>query len=369
MTPGPLRWLLMATHVPAGGAGGGMVRYTVEVAAALHRRDDVSLSVAASADAVPYFTDLLGDPARVHAVPTLPTVARSVLERHTRLVERGGPHDVVHGTKHLLPRATSALRLLTVHDMVMVDRPQDFGLLKRRLLTGPYLASVRGAHVLVCVSAATRARLLEEVPGVGGRARVVPLAVSSDLLRARPRAVPALAGRRFAVVVGDASLRKNLGLLVDCWDEVRARVPDAVLAVAGPPSWAASDHGEAFERLAAAGAVLPLGRVPDEELRWCYEHAAVALCPSLLEGFGLPAVEALAFGAPLVTSTDPALVEASGDAALHLPPDDPRAWVVAVSAALERGRPASPPPRPVRTWDEVAAGTVAAARTGLGLPG
>lgn len=356
-----LSWQLLASHVPADGQGGGMVRYVVELATALSRRADVELSVMAAPTAVPFFTGLLGSSERVRALPKLPTVGNALIERYlVRSV--GGPYDVVQGAKHLVPRRSPALRVLTVHDMVLYDRPQDFGPAKRTLLRKPYLASISDADVLICVSEATRERLASQLPTTRARSRVVPNAVSSSLLRAVPREVPELVDKAFAIVVGDASQRKNLPLLVDCWDRVSERVPGAVLAIAGPPDWAGSSHGESFTRLTAEGKVVALGSIPDAALRWCYEHAAVALCPSLLEGFGLPAVEALAFQTPLITSTDPALIEVSGDRALHLPGDRADAWVDAISAALARGRrPTSP--YSVRTWDQVADETVDAVRS------
>lgn len=361
----PLRWLLLASHVPASGQGGGMVRYLVELAAALDRRPDIELSVCVASDAVAYFQRLLRAPERVHTLPALPTLGRALVERHTRRVDRGGPYDVLHGAKHLVPhRSSAAIRVLTVHDMMLHDRPQDFGPVKRTLLRRPYLASATDADLLVCVSEATRARLLSLLPSVSARSVVVPLAVSSALLDAAPQALPELVGRVFAVVVGDASYRKNLALLVDGWEQIRERVPEAILAIAGPSNWAGTSYGESFNRLTAAGSIVSLGRVSDEVLRWLYEHAAVALCPSLLEGFGLPAVEALAFQAPVITSTDAALVEASGPAATHLPPDRPDLWVNAIAAALAPGRESGPPYAP-RTWDQVADDTVSAARNVL----
>lgn len=356
-----LRWHLLASHVPADGQGGGMVRYVVELASALSRREDVELSVLAGRSAVPFFTDLLSSHQRVHALPRMPTVGNALIERYL-VRNAGGPYDVVQGAKHLVPRRSPAMRVLTVHDMVLFDRPQDFGPAKRTLLRRPYLASIVDADAIICVSEATRARLVAQLPMTRHRITVVPNAVSTGLLRAVPLAVPALDGRVFAVVVGDASHRKNLPLLVDCWDRVCERVPEAVLAIAGPPDWAGSSHGESFARLKAEGKIVALGSIPDEALRWCYEHAAVALCPSLLEGFGLPAVEALAFQAPLITSTDPALTEVSGNRALHLPGDRAEPWVDAISAALAGGR-SSTASYQVRTWDEVAEETVNAIRS------
>ncbi|MEJ5915907.1 glycosyltransferase family 4 protein [Pseudokineococcus sp. 1T1Z-3] len=366
----PLRWLVMATHVGPGGQGGGIVRYTTQLAAALERRDDVEVHVLAG-EAKEWFRGWL--PAeRVHAAPRLPRLATALVERLG-----GGPLgrdglDVVQGTKHLLPlrrRIGRATTVLTVHDMILLDRPADFDRAKRVLLRRPYLSSLREADVLASVSAATAAGVARWVPEAPTRTAVVPLATSPTLLDAVPEPLPQLAGRSFALVVGDPSPRKNLPLLVDAWPRVVEQVPGAVLVVVGPDSWGETVHGQHFDRLAAAGSLVRLTGLPDAPLRWCYEQAAVVLCPSLAEGFGLPALEGLDLGAPVITSTDPALVEATGDAAPHLPFDDPDPWVAATVAALRRGRAAADVERAAagavrtpRSWDDVAAETVAAVR-------
>lgn len=358
----PTTWLMFATHVPPDGAGGGMARYVVELARALAGRPDVDLSVLAAAGTRDFFVDLLGDARKVAVAPALPTAARSLLEREgLGLPVLRQRFDVVHGTKHLLPRHGGGRQLLTVHDMLALDMPHDFNRLKRILLQRPYLASVRQADALLCVSGATRERLCAHVPEARDRARVVPLATSSKLLTVEPRPVPSLTGREFALVVGDSSPRKNLELVVDVWPEVVAQRP-AVLAVVGPPSWGPTSLGQQHGRLVEQGHLDALGYVDDATLRWCYENATVVLCPSRAEGFGLPAVEALAFDAPLITSDDPALCEVSGDAALHVPATDRDAWTRAVVAAFATGRTGGGRAGPPRSWSDVADETVAAAR-------
>jgi glycosyltransferase involved in cell wall biosynthesis len=356
----PLRWLLLATHVPAGGSLGGVVRYTTELLQALVRRDDVEVSVLAAAPAADTLREVVGDARRVHVVPQLPTPVLSMWERRGRMPVGDPPFDVVHGVKHLLPHRSRALRVLTVHDMVLLDRPADFPVLKRVLLPPAYRASLRDADVLVSVSEATRRRLAAYDPAAAGRTAVVPLATAPPLVAAAPVPVPALEGRRFALVVGDSSPRKNLSTVVDAWPEVLRSVPDAVLAIAGPPSWGRSVSGERHAALADAGALVALGRVDDARLRWCYEHATVVLCPSLAEGFGLPAAEALDLGAPLVVSDDPALQEvAAGRALAVVPAADRAGWARAIASALAAGRPEAVPHRR-RTWDDVADETVRA---------
>ncbi|NHC13421.1 glycosyltransferase family 4 protein [Motilibacter deserti] len=353
---------MLASHIPPSGAGGGMFRYVVELARALAERDDVELHVVCAKPSTGFFESFLGA-GRAHALPALPTVAMSVVERELldRLVLQAG-FDVVHGTKHLLPRRSAgARRLLTVHDMMPMDRPADFRRAKRTLIRGPYFASIRSSDVLVSVSAATRDRLCAYLPEVADRVRVVPLAPSQAMLRAAPTPVEGLVPGRFVLVVGDPSPRKNLALLTQAWAGVRRRHPDAVLAILGPSGWGTSGYGSQMAALQEAGAVRLLGHVDDGALRWAYEHAAVVALPSLLEGFGLPATEAVALGTPLLTSEDPALCEVSGAGGTHLSSLDVEGWERALNDHLTGGaaRPALPP---ARTWAEVAAETVAAVR-------
>jgi glycosyltransferase involved in cell wall biosynthesis len=360
MTATRLRWLLLATHVPADGAGGGMVRYVVELARELARRQDVELHVLATSGGRDFFADLVGDRDHVHVALPGPTPVVSLGERlglASPALNDG--FDVVHGTKHLVPRRSRATRLLTVHDMILLDRPADFGLLKRSLLPRPYLGSIHDADAIVCVSEATHARLVAHAPAAAPRASVVPLAASTALLEALPVPLDQLRGRRFALVVGDASPRKNLAVVVRRWADVVGE-DDVRLAVVGPPTWGTGGLGD--------GPLDPrvelLGHVSDDELRWCYDHADLVLCPSLAEGFGLPAAEAAALGAPLLTSSDPALREAAGGWGTSMPDDDPTAFVRTARALLREPpgrRPTASPPRG-RSWADVAEETVEVAR-------
>jgi glycosyltransferase involved in cell wall biosynthesis len=355
----PVRWLLMAGHVPPDLRGGGIVRYTVELARALQRRDDVDLHLLTSAEAAGPLAELAGSDERIVRLPArvpdplVPAFERSLLGR--TLASR---FDIVQGAKHLLPRRVAARTVLTVHDMLLFDRSADFPLPKRTLLRRPYAGSLRQADTLLCVSAATRARLTEWAPELAARTAVVPLATSPLLLRSEATPVDGLVGRTFGLVVGDSAPRKNLAVAVSAWARVVEQRPDAVLALVGPPDWRAGAYGPDHAALVASGHVVQLTGVDDGTLRWCYEHAAVVLAPSLAEGFGLPAVEALDLGAPLVTSLDPALVEVSGGDADHLRADDVPAW--ADAAIRQLNAPRRTRDRQIRTWDDVAAETVAA---------
>lgn len=359
----PLRWLLMAGHVPGSTRGGGIVRYTVELARALERRPDVELHLLVEPGAADELVDLVGDRDRLVLLPGLPGPAVPAYERTLLGPRLRGRFDVVQGVKHLLPRGLGRTHgVLTVHDMLLVDRPQDFGTAKRTLLRLPYAGSIRGADTLICVSRATRDRLTAFDPRTAARSTAVPLASSPTLLTAVPQPVDGLDGRPFALVVGDTQPRKNLPTVISAWREVVARQPDAVLVQVGPPPWGEESYGPDFAPLQASGHLRQLQGIDDGTLRWAYENASVVLAPSLAEGFGLPAAEALDLGTPLVTSTDAALVEVSGDRAEHLDATDVPGWTAAALAHLGRARAPHVDPADRRTWDDVADGTVAAVR-------
>jgi glycosyltransferase involved in cell wall biosynthesis len=252
---------------------------------------------------------------------------------------------------------------LTVHDLLVFDRPADYPVAKRVLIRAPFAAAIRRASVILADSHSTADRLARAFADVVHRTTVVPLAVSPQLLTAEEESVRALAGRRFALVVGDASPRKNLQLVVDAWPSVLRSAPDAVLAVVGPPGWGTDTRGAAFDSLVSSGSIVALGHVSDAQLAWLYRNCRVTLCPSLVEGFGLPAAEAVAFGSALIRTADPAMREAAGGLGVERRGDDERGWVQAILQMLD-GRPGEMRPTSARTWDEVVSESVAAVHRG-----
>jgi glycosyltransferase involved in cell wall biosynthesis len=333
-----------------------MIRYTVEVLRALEGRPDIDVHVHCRPETVPFLHRELGiDGRRLHPGATGSTIRDSLTERVglAGLIERERP-EVVLGTKQLIPRRVGdELRVLTVHDLLPFDRPGDFGSAKRLLLPPVYRRSLREADVLACVSEATRDRLVHHEPAVAGRAVVIPNALSSTLTATPAAPIDPLEDRVFALVVGDRSHRKNLGFVAGLWPEVVARHPGAHLALVGPPGWGRDQALPGLEELVARGSASALGLVPDAQLRWAYERAAVTLCPSLLEGFGLPVLEALSLGCPVVLSTDPAQVEVAAGRGVAIPVEDPDGWVEAIVDRLRSPRPRVAP-LPVRDWDDVA---------------
>jgi glycosyltransferase involved in cell wall biosynthesis len=342
---------------------GGMGRYAREVLAALGRRDDLELLPIVPADA----RDLAGrlGGARVVGIETIRGRIRPVegLWERYRLgaaVDRRGC-DVVHGARHLVPRGPVP-SVLTIHDVMALTSGHQFDLVKRVLLPAQFRRSIEDARVLVAVSTATGQRVATLLPHVADKVVVVPNGVGPDLLQVEPRSEPRLEGVEFALVVGDLSPRKNIDLLLEIWPRVHATT-GLILVCVGPDGWHSRGTRRRLEHAVADGHAVRLVGVDDATLRWCYEHARVVCVPSVEEGFGLPVAEALALGAPVVASTDPALVEAGRGRALHLAPRDSAAWERALT---ETG--ADPDRRPLvpSSWDGHAAGLVRAYHRALG---
>src|SRR5207248_3023294 len=131
--------------------------------------------------------------------------------------------------------------------------------------------------------------------------------------------------RPYALFVGTLEPRKNVPLLLEAFALVRRQV-DAELLIVGGRGWLDEPIFAAHARSGLGDAARFLGHLGEDDLAALYSHAAVFVLPSLYEGFGLPVLEAMACGAPVVCSNAGPLPEVAGDAALLLKPEDARAW-------------------------------------------
>src|SRR6056297_3815146 len=224
-----------------------------------------------------------------------------------------GEIDVAHATG-LVPCATAAPLVVTVHDLAFVHNPAKFSAQGVRTMNRSLSAIVRRADRVICSSEATRVDC--EAVGVGAdRLRLVPLGVDLvavsdvDIERVRRRY---LLPHEFVLFVGTLEPRKNLARLSEA---MRRRATRQTLVVAGAEGW--GDVGD----LDAAN-VLFLGFVPADDLAALYAAASVFAYPSEREGFGLPVAEAMAQGVAVVTSSGTSTEEVAGGAGVLVDPFD-----------------------------------------------
>lgn len=189
--------------------------------------------------------------------------------------------------------------------------------------------ALRRAAALPCISDATRDDLVRLFPHSAAKATTIPLAADPSFsAKVAAPGHPDL-DRPYVLAVGTLEPRKNLERLVEAWTQLSPMVRETRrLALVGPRGW---DDDAILQAAHEAGAVL-LGRVSEEELRALYAGADAFVYPSLYEGFGLPVLEAMAAGAPVITSNVSSLPEVAGDAALTVDPTD----VGALTSAMEQ---------------------------------
>lgn len=249
--------------------------------------------------------------------------------------ELGGP-DVVHANNFWCPTQLATSRLIyTFYDMGFAVEP-DWTTDANRVgcFDGVFRSSL-SADWVVAISEASRAHYLSVFPHFPEeRIRVIyPCSrfADSSLQGKRPKALDAIAAGEYWLNVGTIEPRKNQRRLVEAYARYLALggVP-MPLVLAGGKGWLMEDFQRHLSALGIEAQIVMTGYVTDDELIWLYRNCYANLYPSLFEGFGLPVLEGMQFGAPTLTSTSSSIPEVAGDAAILLDPLDVEAWAQAM---------------------------------------
>jgi glycosyltransferase involved in cell wall biosynthesis len=304
-----------------------------------------------------------------------------------------GPVDVFHATNFTAPPTRRAATVVTIHDLTYLRYPEMVTDASARYRDLVPRALRRGA-VVATPTAAVATEVADEYGLSPDRLVVTPLGVGDIWRQAAPPDPAWLATRglpeRYLLFVGNREPRKNLGTLLAAYRQLLASVPRVVgmetgptvgegigmttadttvppLVLVGPPGW-----GEALDTAGLPpDAVRTPGYLPEPDLARVVAGAAALVNPSWYEGFGLPALEALACGTPVVASDLPAHREVLGDQARLFPPDDPDALAAAIAATLDdqTADEAARAGRRTRaagfTWENCATATLSAYRRAL----
>ena len=246
-----------------------------------------------------------------------------------------GAVDVVHGTNFTAPPTRGAGEVVTVHDLTPVRHPE--------------LRSPATRHFPALVRRAVGRGALVHTPSAFVAAEVVDhFGAEPERVRPVHHGIPAVPagtweGRTgleftdlpYILALGTVEPRKDLPTLVQAFDALASSRRDLRLVIAGPGGWGREALEEAIERAAHGDRVVRLGYVHDHERAALLRGAAAFAYPSLYEGFGLPPLEAMVAGVPVVATRAGALPEVLGDAACLVPAGDRDALAQALGLVLE----------------------------------
>ena len=367
----PLRVALNALYVGGGVAGGRVYRDgLLRGLAALDTDDQFDVFTRRQ----PTLPEL---PARFRAVeapvPDVSTLRRTIHEYGILPHEVfRGRYSVYHALGNLTPRVRGAPTVLTVHDLIHRHFPASVPTGYRLFMRAVLPRAARRADCVVVDSEYVGRQVVEELGVREDRVRVVPLGVGEEYRPADPETVAEVLTRfgvrpPYLLAVGRGYPHKNVAGLLRAVARLH-RSHDAQLVLVGDAYRAGDEVDRLTAELGLAATVVRTGFVSAEELGALYAGATAFAFPSLSEGFGLPPLEAMARGVPVVASSLTAVPEVVGDAGLLADPRDPEAFADALGRVLGDSslraelRAKGFARAKAFTWERCAAGTLAVYR-------
>lgn len=258
-------------------------------------------------------------------LPQLMTWGNLAVARATRRYGLDIIHDP-NGIAPFLAQRDITRRVVTIHDAFAYVDPSTHNRLDtwRYRWMLPY--AVRCADAVITVSECSRRDLVrflglptERVSVIGGGVEPRFVAIEDGEARRTILAKYGIAGR-YMLYVGSINARKNIARLFEAYAMVRGKFPDVTLVIGGKRQWRTAEIDATWQRLNLDDHVHFTGYVDDADLPALYSAAELFVFPSLYEGFGLPPLEAMACGTPVITSNSSSLPEVVGDAALLVEP-------------------------------------------------
>lgn len=251
-----------------------------------------------------------------------------------------GGFDLVHSMAFVSPLILTLPSVVTVYDLSFRHYPERLSTMRRLYLQWMTPLSVKRARRVIAISRSTARDLTATLGTPADKIDTAVLGFDRDVFRpAAPDVIRAFKMQnglpdRFWLFVGTLEPRKNLVTLIEAY----AALPPnerPKLVIGGGKGWDTDPIFAAVERLKLADDVLFPGFIPADQLALWYNSAEAFVYPSVFEGFGLPVLEAMACGTPVIVSDASSLPEIAEDAGMLIPPHDPSAWTAALAQAMQ----------------------------------
>lgn len=322
----------------------GIGRYAKELATALIRLDS-------GEDLRFFYTDLEGRapeppldviPRRILRCPKKAWAAGVLLASISRFpMDRlFGNIDIYHATDHLLPTLTKARSVYTLYDLTFSLAPRTHLPLLRWSSDFLVPRFLKRCDRIIAISECTKRDAVRQYGIEPEKIEVIHLGVGERFRPVSCEGKNAFRERyhlpeRYLLYVGTIEPRKNLSMLLEAYRSLVDAGSSARLVIAGKKGWLYEDFFRKMRDLRLENDVRFPGFIPEEDLPGLYSHAEAFVYPSLYEGFGLPVLEAMACGTPVVCSNSSSLPEVAGNAALLISPTEPHAWAQALGQVTE----------------------------------
>lgn len=253
--------------------------------------------------------------------------------------------DVFHGASNFLPPRRACPYVVTIHDLSYHVHPERCPPLRRYYWYAMTARTVKVADRIITISENSRRDIVHFFPESEGRIRVIPEAAHE---RFRPLAVSRedselarldkeINGRPYLLYLGTLEPGKNVARTVKAFDRIAGDFPDHVLVLAGDKGWLYQPVFEAIAEARHGDRILYVGHVSDIEAVALFNFAELFVFPSLYEGFGLPPLEAMQCGCPVITSNVSSIPEVVGDAAIQINPESVDELASAMGKVLSSG--------------------------------
>ena len=313
----------------------GVRRYVWELFRALAAVDQAIRPVAVGAAA-----ELVLPPGitRADAGRTLPTNAGWMLTGLPRAARRARL-DLFHAPAYTAPLLGPRPLVVTIHDVSYARHPEWYPYKRDAVRRAFYRFSAAVADRVITDSAFSKREIAAAYGVRPDRIDVVPLAAASAFCDGPVLPLPAAIPSRFVLHVGDLHARRNLEMVARALDRVRresSTLSDVSLVLAGADRGTAGDLARLSDRAGGRARLITfVGTVSERTLVALYRRAAALVYPSRYEGFGLPVLEAMSCGTPVIAANSSSIPEVAGDAGVLLHPDDEDAWKQAILRVLD----------------------------------
>lgn len=228
--------------------------------------------------------------------------------------------DVFFSPAHYAPRVSPVPTVVTIHDLAYKYFPNEFLSSDLYKLNKWTEYSVKKASQVICVSNHTKKDLISFYPQVEGKTTVVLNGFREKKLDTKKLELKT--STPYILFVGTIQPRKNVSTLIEAFEKFVETRPNYELKIVGKKGWLYDETLDSIKTSSARNQIKYLGFVNDSELESLYGNAYATVLPSFYEGFGLPVLEAMSHGSPVIASNTSSLPEVGGDAVLYCNPDD-----------------------------------------------